>query len=99
MAITRINTFEAKPGKAAELRDFLSSVIALIIGAPGCRSVELLLATENPHKLAIIEVWDTAVAHQQAASRIPPDLMKRAQELLAAAPVGAYYDPIQKRGR
>lgn len=97
MAITRINTFEAKPGKVAALRDFLASVIALIIGAPGCRSVELLAGTDNIHQLAIIEIWDSVAAHQASVSRIPPDLLKHAHELLATPAVGAYYDSVQKK--
>ena|SRR5438128_541724 len=97
MAITRINTFEAKPGKAGALRDFLASVIALIIEAPGCHSVELLVGADNTHQLAIIEVWESVAAHQGSVSRIPPDLLKHAQELFAAAPVGAYYDSVQKK--
>jgi len=92
MAITRINTFEAKPGQAAELREFLSSVIALIIGAPGCRSVELLVGHDDAARLAIIESWDNVEAHRAAASRIPPHLMQKAQGLFASPPVGAYYE-------
>src|SRR5207247_10972699 len=36
MPITRINEFKAKPDQAVALRDFLRSVIARIIAAPGC---------------------------------------------------------------
>jgi quinol monooxygenase YgiN len=64
MAITRINTFEAKSGQASELREFLSGVIDLIIDAPGCRSVELLVGHDDAGRLAIIEVWDSVEAHQ-----------------------------------
>src|SRR5947207_2593031 len=97
MATTRINSFEAKPGKAEALRDFLASVIARIVDAPGCRTVELLVGTENPHQLAIIEMWESVAAHHASASRIPPELLKQAQELFAAAPVGRYYESIQKK--
>jgi len=97
MAITRINTFEAKPGKAAALREFLTSVISLISDAPGCRSVELLLGADNSGQLAIIEVWDSVAAHQGSVSRIPPHLFKQAQDLFAAPAVGAYYASILRR--
>ena len=98
MAITRINTFEARSGQAAELREFLSSVIALIIDAPGCRSVELLVGHDDPARLAILESWDTVEAHQAAASRISPELLQQARVLFASPPVGAYYESLLRQG-
>ena len=97
MSITRINTFEAKPEQADELREFLSSIIDVIVGAAGCRSVELLVSRDDPRRLAIVEVWDSAEAHQAAASRIPPDMMKHAMSLFASRPEGTYYDSIVRK--
>ena len=97
MTITRINTFEAKPGQGAELRDFLGSVIELIAGAPGCRGVELLGQHDDTGRLAIIETWDSVEAHQAAAARIPPALMQQAMTLFASAPAGAYYDSLVRK--
>jgi len=91
MPITRINEFQAKPDKAAALREFLRSVIARIIDAPGCRSCELLVQRDDPTRLAIIEVWDSVEAHQASVSRIPPDLLRQAQTLFAVPARGAYY--------
>lgn len=95
--ITRINTFEAKSGQAAELREFLGSVIDLIVAAPGCRSVELLRSRDDPARLAIVETWDSLDAHQAAASRIPPALMQKAMTLFASPPVGSYYESVTRR--
>jgi quinol monooxygenase YgiN len=92
MAITRINEFKAPDDKASELGAFLGSVIALILGAPGCRSCQLLHHHEDATRYAIIEVWDSIEAHQAAASRIPPDLMQKARTLFAEPARGAYYD-------
>jgi len=97
MPVTRINTFEAKPAQAAELRDFLASVIDLIISAPGCRSVELLVGRDAAERLAIVETWDSVDAHKAAASRIPPDLMQKAMTLFASPPAGMYYNSEVKR--
>jgi len=94
MAVTRINEFTAPPGKAAALSDFLSSIIALILDAPGCLSCELLRHHDDETRLAIIEVWETIEAHQASVSRIPPDLLTQAQTLLAEPVRGAYYDPV-----
>jgi quinol monooxygenase YgiN len=92
MAITRINEFKAPADKATELGDFLASVIGLILDAPGCRSCQLLRHHEDATRYAIIEVWDSIEAHQAAASRIPPDLMRQALALFAEPARGAYYD-------
>jgi|SRR5919197_646991 quinol monooxygenase YgiN len=97
MPITRINTFVAKPGQASALREFLSSIIALIIDAPGCDSVELLVEHEAPERFAIVEIWETIEAHQAAASRIPRDLFQKAQTLFATPAVGAYYQSLLRR--
>ena len=92
--ITRINEFQAKPDKAAALRDFLRSVIPRIIDAPGCRSCELLVQRDDATRLAIIEVWDSVEAHQASVSRIPPGLLQQAQTLFAAPVQGAYYHRV-----
>src|SRR6266705_2590912 len=99
MEITRINEFQAKPDQAAALRDFLRSVIARIIDAPGCRSCELLVQHDDPTRLAIIEVWDSVEAHQASVSRIPPGLLQQAQTLFAVPARGAYYDPVPESDR
>ncbi len=96
MAITRINEFQAKPDRAPALRDFLRSVIARIIDAPGCRSCELLVQRDDPTRLAILEVWDSVEAHQASVSRIPPSLLQQAQTLFAMPARGAYYDPVSE---
>jgi len=94
--ITRINQFQAPPNKGTALRDFLRSIIALILDAPGCRSCELLSQHDDPTRFAIIEVWDSIAAHQASVSRIPPTLLQQAQTLFAAPAQGAYYDPVTK---
>ena len=96
MAITRINEFQAAPDEATALRDFLTSVIALILDAPGCRSCELLRHHDDPTRFAIIEVWDSIDAHQASASRIPPALLQQAKTLLGGPAQDAYYDPVSK---
>ena len=91
MTITRINQFEAKAGRRTDLSAFLQSVISLIRGSAGCRSVELLEAIEHAERLAIIEVWDSVEAHQAAAKAIPRAKMDEAMALFAAPPSGAYF--------
>jgi quinol monooxygenase YgiN len=92
--VTRINHFEAKPGRGLDLRQFLASVIATIRSSPGCRSVQLLESTEQPERLAILEVWDSIEAHQAAARVIPPEQLQQVMPLLAIPATGAYFRPV-----
>jgi len=94
MAITRINEFQAAADKGEALRDFLVSVIGLILDAPGCHSCQLLHHHEEPTRFAIIEVWDSIESHKASVSRIPPSLLQQARTLLAEPARGAYYDPV-----
>ena len=91
MTVTRINQFEAKPGKEQALFAFLQSVIGVIERCPGCRSCRLLRSTDDPAQLAIIEEWDSIDDHQRAASAIPPEKMSEAMALFARPPSGRYY--------
>lgn len=94
MAITRINRFPAKPDSAAALNDFLRSVIARIVDAPGCRSCELFVQRDDLTRLTIIEVWDSLEAHEASVSRIPPGLLQQAQTLLAMPVEGVYFERV-----
>ncbi|MBI3567988.1 MAG: antibiotic biosynthesis monooxygenase [Gemmatimonadetes bacterium] len=94
MPITRLNEFHAHPGKEAELRAFLQSIIVLIEDAPGCVSVTLLAGHDDPTRFAIVEEWIDVAAHQAAAGRIPPELLAEFRPLVAEPPKGAYYQAI-----
>ncbi len=94
MGITRINQFEAKPGKGPELRRFLQSIIGLVRDSPGCRSVQLLESTEHAERFAIVEAWDSVEAHQAAARVIPPSRLQEAAALFAAPAAGAYFRTV-----
>jgi len=93
MAITRINEFQAHPDHTDALRDFLRSVIVLVLDAPGCHSCDLLRHHEDPTRFVIVEVWDSIEAHQASVALIPPALLQQAQTLFAAPARGAYYEP------
>ena len=93
MAITRINDFHAAPGRDADLRAFLQSIISTITSAAGCISVDLLVDHGDPTHIVIVERWVDIPAHQAAATLIPPSQLAQVQPLLAAPPRGVYYDP------
>ena len=96
MAITRINEFQAAAEKVEPLREFLSSVIGLILDAPGCNSCQLLQHHDDPTRFAIIEIWDSIGSHKASVARIPPGLLQQARALFAEPPRGAYYNPVTR---
>lgn len=78
-------------GRGDELRSLISGFLPLIESSDGCRSCQMLQSTQDPHRLVVIEVWDSVEAHQAAAAAIPPDAMDAAMKLLATPPQGDYY--------
>jgi quinol monooxygenase YgiN len=98
MAIVRINEFTAAPGKAADLRAFLASVISVIEDADGCVACELLTDREDDARLVIVETWESVAAHQAAAAKIPPGQMAQFRALVAEPPKGRYYERASARG-
>ncbi|MFP3943945.1 MAG: putative quinol monooxygenase [Alphaproteobacteria bacterium] len=91
MAIARINEFEAREGKSADLRELLMSVVQNIKSSPGCRTCQLLQDTHYAGRFAIYEVWDDEASHRAATHTVPPATMQRAMALLAGPPKSAYY--------
>jgi quinol monooxygenase YgiN len=99
MSVVRINEFSAAPGQAEALRQFLSTVIAVIEQAEGCRGCELLTDPQDASHFVIVERWDGVAAHQTAASRIPPEQMAMFKSLVAEPPRGRYYHPVLPNAR
>jgi len=91
LSVVRINEFEALAGRRSELRAVLYSILPTIRKAEGCLSCQLLESEENADRFVILEVWTTAEAHRDAASKIPQDMLRRAMTLVADVPRGGYY--------
>ena len=91
MSITRINEFQAQEGQGDVLRDRLRSFVPMIESSEGCRSCRLLQHQEDPTRIVILEVWDSAEAHQASVKNIPPAALQDVMTLLAGPPKGAYY--------
>jgi len=91
MSITRINEFQAKPGRSDSLRDFLSSIMPLIESLEGCQSCQLLQSLDDPNRMVIIEVWDSVEARKASVKNIPPGSFEKMMKLLAGPPKREYY--------
>ena len=91
MSITRINEFQAKPGRSDSLRDFLSSIMPLIESLEGCQSCQLLQSLDDPCRILIIEVWESIEAHKTSVKDIPPSAFEKVMRILDRPPKGEYY--------
>jgi quinol monooxygenase YgiN len=91
MSTTRISTFLAKDGMASNLREFLISIIPLIEESRGCESCQVLQSQDDANEFVVIEIWDSAAAHQASVKSIPPEKLAFVMAMLASPPSGTYY--------
>jgi quinol monooxygenase YgiN len=92
MSIVRINEFRALDGQADILRDRLKTFVPIIAGSAGCHSCQLLQSHKNRAHIVLLEVWESADAHQASLKNIPADEFKDTMKLVAVPPTGEYYD-------
>ena len=85
--ITVVATFEAKPGKEAELRQALIGLVAPTRQEAGCLNYDLHVLPEEPAKFLFHENW-TSKAHLDAhlQSAHIKALLPRVPELAVAKP-------------
>jgi heme oxygenase (mycobilin-producing) len=91
MLLTRINEFQAAPGKAEELYIFLQSLVPFISSSVGCSGCEVLRNCDQADAFVVIERWDSKAAHQASLAGFPKEDMQAAMALFGAAPKGNYF--------
>ncbi|MBC7875909.1 MAG: antibiotic biosynthesis monooxygenase [Anaerolineales bacterium] len=94
MSVSRIGEFKATEGKTDELRDFMLSIIPMILASEGCEACQLFQNQDDPSKFFMIETWDSIESHQASVKNIPPEMLSQIRPLLADSPAGSYYNPI-----
>lgn len=94
MELTRINHFEAKPGRSAQLRQFLHGATDHIRGAHGCRSVEVLQGVDRPEMIAVIETWDSLEARRAAQKAFTAEQLEQAMRLLVSLPTASSFRSV-----
>jgi len=85
--ITVVATFQARPGKEAELRQALIGLVAPTRQEAGCINYDLHVLPEDPAKFLFHETWTSKAqldAHLQSAHI--QALLPRVPELAVAAP-------------
>jgi len=93
--LTVVATFEARPGKEAELRIVLTGLVAPTRQEAGCLNYDLHIAPENPAKFLFHENWTTKAALD--AHRQTPHLqalLPRVGELCVEPPAVVIWDRI-----
>ncbi|HEV3438992.1 MAG TPA: antibiotic biosynthesis monooxygenase family protein [Gemmata sp.] len=91
MPVTRINEFQAREGQSDAVKERLLVFVPLIAASAGCRSCQLLQAEDDPTRIVVIEVWDSASAHQASLKGFPAEVFVEFMKLLVAPPTGRYY--------
>ena len=91
MSLTRINEFQAAPGKAEELLVFLQSLVPFISASAGCSGCEVLRNCDQADAFVVIERWDSKADHQASIAQFPAEQMQAAMPLFGAAPKGNYF--------
>ena len=86
-SLTVVATFQAKPGKEAELRAALMGLLAPTRKEAGCLNYDVHQATDNPAKFLFHENW-TSKAHLDAHLQSPhiKALLPRVNELCTEFP-------------
>jgi quinol monooxygenase YgiN len=93
--VTVVATFQARPGKEAELRAVLTGLVAHTRQETGCLNYDLHQSPENPAKFLFHENWTSKEllnAHLQSAHI--KVLLTRLDELCVAFPEILLWDRI-----
>jgi quinol monooxygenase YgiN len=93
--ITVVATFQARPGKEAELKSFLTDLVAPTRQEAGCLNYDLHISAEDPAKFLFHENWTSRAhldAHLQSAHI--KALLPRVDELCVTAPEITIWDKI-----
>ena len=93
--VTMVVTFQARPGKEAELRTLLTGLLAPTRKEAGCLNYDLHADPADPSKFLFHENW-ASHAHIEAHARMPhiQTLLKRMDELCVEALKISYWEKI-----
>lgn len=94
-ALTLAVTFQARPGREADLRALLTGMLAPTRQEAGCLNYDLHSMPDDPAKFLIYENW-ASKAHHEAHDNTPHVLNLRAHiNELAFPPVKTFWEKIR----
>ncbi|MGA2028939.1 MAG: putative quinol monooxygenase [Verrucomicrobiota bacterium] len=93
--VTLVVTFQARPGKEAELRKMLTGLLVPTRKEDGCINYDLHVAPDNPSKFLFYENW-TSKAHLDAHGQTPhvQNLRARMDEFCGEPPKFTFLQKI-----
>jgi quinol monooxygenase YgiN len=92
--VTLTVTFQARPGKEAELRKTLLGLLAPTRAEAGCINYDLHIAPDDPTKFLFYENW-ASKSHHEAHDKTPhvQNLRSRINEI-SLPPVKSFWEKI-----
>ena len=97
MTILRIGEIQAREGQGDALLEHLEAFfIPGIESAQGWISYQILRNQDDPTRIMIIELWESAEAHRASAISIPPEVVQKVRDLVAGPVSGGYYNIIHE---
>jgi quinol monooxygenase YgiN len=92
--VTLTVTFQARPGKEAELRKTLLGLLAPTRAEAGCINYDLHIAPDDPKKFLFYENW-ASKSHHEAHDKTPhvQNLRSRINEI-SLPPVKSFWEKI-----
>ena len=92
--VTLVVTFQARPGKEAELRAALTGLLAPTRQEEGCINYDLHIAPDDPTKFLFYENW-ASKAHHEAHDKTPHVQTLRARiSEMSLPPVKTFWEQI-----
>lgn len=93
MNIRLLVTFNVKPEHIDTFIDAMQGAKSVLSQVPGCLSVEVLHAADEPHKVLLSEIWESREIHDQYAAKMAEEgSMSQMAPLLNGPPVQSVYD-------
>lgn len=91
MSVTRLNTYRAREGEEAALKDLLTSILLMVRSMDGCESAYILENLDDPGSFIVAEVWASIEGHQEAVKHLPAETVGQMMRFTDGPTGGAYY--------
>lgn len=91
MSVTFINTFTAKDGQEDAFVNMAKDWSANLNQVPGCSEMKIYRQSDDPHKVVLIEQWDSQEAHMAFVDSMAENGgMDEPMKLLQGMPEGTF---------
>ena len=92
--MTLVVTFQARPGKEAELRALLTGMLAPTRKEAGCLNYDLHIAADDPSKFLIYENWASKGHHEAHDKTRHVENLRARLKGISLQPVKTFWEKI-----